>query len=285
MKRINNYNFYLLAVNLHPITEINKDSIKRLGDIVFEFLTAQKWLKSLRDGDLGIDAGVCRAPIDDLIKQISAFVPGGSQKPDFDREIDYYRDGIYRIVNGVHDLETVLSAELQACDTYYVSEKGIYRTAQLIDQAENVFSEGIRGKIPEQAIGDIRQAGRCLAFECPTAAGFHVLRAVEAVLRDYYQVVVGEAPTPKMSNWGAYITNLTKRGAEKKVTGILDQIRDLYRNPVLHPEQNLTSDEATTLFGIAHSAIVAMILDMQKRNTPANENLPGFGIGGLLSRP
>ena len=38
-----------------------------------------------------------------------------------------------------------------------------------------------RKNLDDAVIGDIREAGRCLVFDLPTAAGFHVLRAIELV--------------------------------------------------------------------------------------------------------
>jgi hypothetical protein len=107
---------------------------------------------------------------------------------------------------------------------------------------------------------DIRQAGRCLAFELPTAAGFHIMRATESILRDYYVAHVGKKP--KTRNWGKYIADLKTSSANPKTVAVLDQIRTLHRNPTIHPEVVLSGSEAQTLFGIAQSAITAMIEDM-----------------------
>src|SRR5258708_11784859 len=124
---------------------------------------------------------------------------------------------------------------MQSLSTYFVSRKLGYETPLLIEEAENLLPESIREAIPE-AIPDLQQAGKCIAFDIPTAAGFHIIRATEGVIRLYYRHVVGTLPKPKMRNWGAYNKVLEQRGADKRITGFLDHIREYHRNPVLHPE-------------------------------------------------
>jgi hypothetical protein len=91
-------------------------------------------------------------------------------------------------------------SELQTLDSYFISKKGIYSTADLIEHAEQALSVPIRAKMPAQAITDFIQAGKCLAFDSFTASGFHVLRATDSVLRLYYGHFVGTPPKPKVRN-------------------------------------------------------------------------------------
>jgi hypothetical protein len=274
MQRVDVYSFYTLATNLHPLAEFKSDAKYVLKDIFWRLFTAKKWLASVLAGELGVPLAICRPAGLELYSAITRIVPDDLAGVDFTREIDYWDDQLYGIVDATRRFETVLSAELRAADTYFVSQKRIYDTPMLIEKAESLFSDAVKARLPIQANVDIRQAGRCLAFECPTAAGFHILRAVEAVLRVYYKEITGIEPKGKLRNWGAYIKRLEQAGGEKKILGILDQIRDLHRNPIFHPEDNLLTEEATTLLGIAQSAIEAMILDMQERQSQTAP-LPG----------
>ncbi len=47
-----------------------------------------------------------------------------------------------------------------------------------------------------------------------------------------------------------------------KVLSCLQQIKDLHRNPLMHPEETLTLEEAISLFGICQSAISAMLKEI-----------------------
>jgi hypothetical protein len=104
-----------------------------------------------------------------------------------------------------------------------------------------------------------------LAFDLPTATGFHMLRATEAVLIEY-KTAAGVKKS-KTRNWNKYIQDLKAAGADQKIVAILDQIRDLHRNPLMHPEVVLTMPEASAIFGICQSAITIMAQDMEKRAT------------------
>jgi hypothetical protein len=151
-------------------------------------------------------------------------------------------------------------------DTYFVSKKGAYSTADLIEHAHHHIPEPTRKKLPEQTKADFDQAGKCIAFDLATAAAFHLLRGTEAVLRQYYDnVVPGAKQAPaKMRNWGVYIKLLTEHKAEAKVTSLLTHLKDAYRNPVLHPEENYTDERIQVLFGVCVSAIVMMVEELNK---------------------
>ena len=89
----------------------------------------------------------------------------------------------------------------------------------------------------------INQAGRCLAFEVPTAALFHMFRAADSVLRRWYKQVTGVEPKVKMRNWGTYIRKLRECGVDEKILSALEQIKELHRNPVIHPEAQISIEE------------------------------------------
>jgi hypothetical protein len=59
-----------------------------------------------------------------------------------------------------------------------------------------------------------------------------------------------------------YIKLLRDHGAEEKVTSLLTHIKDAYRNPVLHPEENYTDEMVQVLFGVCVSAIVMIVEEL-----------------------
>lgn len=173
------------------------------------------------------------------------------------RKLDFL--DIFSVLNALDGFEPVLKAELHAADAYFVSKKGGYDTIDLISQAEVLFPQDLPEKVPE-AVADIQEAGKCLAFELGTAAGFHILRANEAVLLRYWDAVTSGEPRPKNRNLGSYIKKLEELNAgDAKVRATLRQIKDLHRNTLVHPEDVLTIDEAIDLLGIIRSAISAML--------------------------
>lgn len=169
---------------------------------------------------------------------------------------------LYPVTNALTEFETVCKDELANADAYFVTRKAGFDSSVLISNAEMNFSRDFPAKA-SGAIPDVREAGKCLAFEMSTAAGFHLMRAVEAVLRVYWDVVTENKPHPRQRNLGVYLKKMDNDDiGNAKVRACLRQIKDLHRNPLAHPEETLTLDEAVGLFGIAQSAINAMLKEI-----------------------
>jgi hypothetical protein len=58
---------------------------------------------------------------------------------------------------------------------------------------------------------------------------------------------------------------------DDKVLSVLRQIKNLHRNPIMHPEAVLDMEEALTLLGIVQSAITTMISVVKKEQKPPKE--------------
>ena len=113
--------------------------------------------------------------------------PEESWPADMDGEIGYL---VINVGERLRELENILAAELVQIETFVTAQKGIYDTKRLVEDAEHIFSDAVRSWLSDQAVVDIRASGRCLAFELPTAAGFHLNRAVEDTIRKYYEILV-----------------------------------------------------------------------------------------------
>ncbi|WLA69745.1 hypothetical protein QIH77_22770 [Bradyrhizobium diazoefficiens] len=164
---------------------------------------------------------------------------------------------------GIRDLhgkyKTVLVAELGSFNTYFVTQHGGYDMHSLLMAGESIFPADLGAKVPEAVI-DAREAARALAYEVPTASGFHAFRVTESVLRRYYSHITGGKAQPKVRNIGVYLHALkqSKKGDEK-ILAALKQMTDLHRNPLIHPEVVLTTEESIATLGIARSVITAML--------------------------
>jgi hypothetical protein len=116
-----------------------------------------------------------------------------------------------------------------------------------------------RNRLSDEAKADIRAAGRCLALDCHTACGYHILRATERLIVKYVDKVAKNVVLKKEPrDWGAYITVLTNHGGDAKVIGTLDHIRVHYRNPIIHPQDTLGPDDAFSLFNTSISAMIQL---------------------------
>ena len=162
-------------------------------------------------------------------------------------------------------LNGTLESELAVQQVYHPTRKRAFNLDLLVANATAIFSDDVQAEMDADEQDNIVQAGRCLAFEIPTAAAFHIFRAAESVMRRYYVAVVGTVPTKKI-NWGAYLKNLKNHGgADPKILHSLEQIKDLYRNPTIHPETKYTPEEALSLVGLAENLISSMVREIRQR--------------------
>lgn len=184
---------------------------------------------------------------------------------------------IKQIKDRYRAFENVLYASLRMSQMYYVSPKGGYNTTYLTEAGELLFSNDLPVKVPE-AVGDLREAAKCIAFELPTAAGFHLHRANESVLRAYWDSVTDGAERPTENNMGVYLRELNKKDCGKKsIRDHLKSIKDFHRNPLMHPEQSLQSvDEALDLLAAIRSSIGYMLAEIEYP-TDGNDLLSDLG--------
>jgi len=254
MRRLNDFKFYELGTRLQPLEEIDKETPYKTK--YYEFWFARSQIKEMLR--LFPELNICRTAARELMEAITEIVPEDwptAAAKDMESKLGYKA---FSISTAKQAFEYVLSAELNSLDTYLLTQQGIYNTADLVERAEMAFSESTRSHVTEEAKKDFRQGGRCLAFELPTASGFHAMRATEAVLRQYHRLVMRLPDTTKSPDMSQCINELRKAGEDAKLISILDSIRDLHRNPQMHPEVFLTMDEAMRLFDISKSAINAM---------------------------
>jgi hypothetical protein len=276
MLRVNEFQFYELAIAVHPLTQAMADA--KYSEVWLDWSNAASRLNSIFN-ERSLE--FCLGSANDLYAAIGNVVPH-----EFPDAIKKYQDLVktppepelgwglvHPIAQAAIRFETILAAELSNSDTYWVSPKATHKTSMLLRSARSILPESILQRVPEAA-DDFDEAGRCWLFDNYTAVGFHLMRATDAVMRRYYRTTVGVEPKLKFRNWGAYVKNLRNcPRADQKIVNFLDQIRDNYRNPILHPEQNLTADDAQILFGVCVSVISMMALAIQEI-TKKGELLP-----------
>ncbi|MGA8214480.1 MAG: hypothetical protein WB799_12865 [Candidatus Sulfotelmatobacter sp.] len=218
MLPVNEYHFYELAIAIHPLTFAPNDT--KYSDVWYDWWNAKNLLNTTFVERRPLS--ICRPAANKLYLAITQFVPD-----DFDTAVAKVASdpdqidpvlGVsgYSLREAAKEFETVLQAELQSMDTYFVSQKGGYKTHDLIERAHVAFPASVRASVRDQTKVDFDQAGKCIAFDIPTAAGFHLLRGTESVIRDYYKVVTEREPKLQMRNWGAYNENLKKKGADQR---------------------------------------------------------------------
>ncbi len=158
-------------------------------------------------------------------------------------------------------LENTFSAEAKGIHSFFTTDKQISMD-KLTVKPEGLLPKGDFSELPEIAKYDVREAGMCIAFERSTAVAFHILRATEEVLREYYCRIVKQKRVIKLT-WGNITNDLEKK--RKKPSAIimknLEYIRDNFRNPTAHPEARYDIVEAQSLFNLCVDVMSRMIRD------------------------
>lgn len=265
MDRVNEFVFYDLAEKLRPLKDavtdgyIYRDNWLRLWDarIAINNVHVGRSLHFSSPAAQRLYAAITNVIPEDFDDVMSTW----EEKTGTDGTLTVVAYRVSEIKSAAKEFETAIRTECELMDTYFVSKKGAYSTKDLIEHAYHQIPEPARSELPDQAKTDFEQAGKCMAFDVTTASAFHLLRGTEAVIREYYNLIVpgNKQASTKMRNWGVYIKLMRDHGGNVAALSILDHMRDVYRNPVTHPEENYTDEKVQVLFGLCVSAVTLLM--------------------------
>jgi len=156
-------------------------------------------------------------------------------------------------------LEKTLLAETGGKVAFIVVDKR-YDVNKLLSDVPALLAPGVFHSLPDIAQYDLMEAGKCIAFEHPTAAAFHMLRGTEAVLRQFYCSVVKRGRVKQLL-WGPMVESLRSRSKPPPAALLnnLDNIRVSFRNPTQHPDKRYDIHEAQDLFGLCLDVLNRMV--------------------------
>ena len=262
------FNFYLFACHLHPLGSLHAGAIFRDDpEIVSLFHDAESVCSYMNLNPFcknNLPSSAERADQIRGILQTFLRPDEGDPIPDTIRDVD-----VKYLRKAVQEFETILNDELSKLPIFCLEDEkiGNFSIRKLLSGASAGYPEKTKAHLTDLCKVEIDEAGKCLVYKRSTAAGFHILRAVELTIKQYLQAVPGfQMPPLNRQNWGEYLKLLKDNGAAKEVTDNLHNIKDNYRNPLMHPEDILEMDEAVSLFGVAQSMNETLIADMKKRS-------------------
>lgn len=260
MQPIDGYYLYSLGTQVHPLTSLNWQQTS-WNDGYFTMLTAQGAINALLHQSV-YQVRACRQEGVELLQLITALLaeaPSGG---------DHWGESIppmrmWAVIDKVGKFEAVLRAELGITPMYYVTPKNNIDVVGYINSGHLSFPPDLALKVPE-AVPDAQQAAKCIAFDLPTAAGFHLHRANESVLRRYFDQVAGAENRPPSRNMGDYLNKMKQLNkGDPKVRAALRDLKDLHRNPLMHPEEHISSaDDAISLMGQVRGAMSLMLKEL-----------------------
>jgi len=258
------YYVYWMAETITPL--LGLDSETPLGQFMDLIITARITLKGFQSYE-ALAAALPRTTqaAADLLVAIDRSLPINPETDatpfrDLTQPISKY--GIEDIKNDVISFSAALRGESQHSYILKVQDQRCLSSYSLMEKMEECFSREVWSVIGEDGKKEFGECGKCLALERYTSAGFHALRGVECVIR---QLLNEYHALPSKRDWGSYVDAMKKVGIDSKVTSVIDNIRALERNPLMHPEDWLDVDESIGIFTISNTAISRLAGEIKKK--------------------
>jgi hypothetical protein len=284
VKRVNLIEYFNLAEALTTAKRATDLAQAKTGNIWIGVGSLPFFLRAFVSSDNGF--ATCKHVANELIQEVEKWVrsyvsdenePDNLDTKKFDVEaFNWQYSGIGRKLAA---FRSVFEAECRDVDVYSVGQISIYKTSELVSAGAGVIPIEMHGQIPQEALGEFNSAGKCLAFDLPTACGFHALRGLELMMDAYLKSF---GVTSVMHSWNDYIKAAKKliddEKADKKpspkVAAMLDRMRELERNPLMHPRDTLDLVQADMLFRLCAITVVEIARDIKinegKPSEPAN---------------
>jgi len=174
--------------------------------------------------------------------------------------------GVWRaLADDATDLESRIVDELKEMTCFAVEGKAeeLYRATQL-------FGKQVAERFPSTVV-DVEEAGKCLALDRATACVFHVMRVLEVGL----QAVAADLGIAKVErNWQQLLQDVDakvralpfrteeekKRLAQRSAAAAhLRNVKDAWRNDVMHPRDVYTVEQAQDVFTHARAFMVSLM--------------------------
>ncbi|MGA2916950.1 hypothetical protein [Methanoregula sp.] len=160
-------------------------------------------------------------------------------------------------------LRITLFAEAKGFSAYVATEKRI-DVEKLINNVSSLMAPNIFENLTKIGKYDFEEGCKCIAFERPTAAAFHLLRGTEAELREYYyrKKKILRKDQKSFKSWYTMTTelrNLKSLSIPDSLLNNLDNIRENYRNPTQHPELIYDIEDVQNLFPLCVEIVNRMV--------------------------
>ena len=210
----------------------------------------EQFFKYLKDLELYVTERVASAKLKSTLEEL---------KSDKNTEV-LSETQAKHISDSIDIIRVTLDAELAGIHAYTPTPKRL-DLDRLLSDVKKLFSPAVFDSLPDIAKHDFTEAGKCIAFETPTAAAFHILRGTESVLRNYYEEMIRQKRI-KSQMWGPIVIDLRKRSKTKPhevLNNHLDNIRASFRNPTQHPEAIYDIHEVQDLWSVCVDVVNRMV--------------------------
>lgn len=161
--------------------------------------------------------------------------------------------------DGMRKVRVAMIAEAEGKVAFVVSDKR-HDTNKLLKAFGELLAPGVFDALTDEVRYDLEESGKCIAFERPTAAAFHLMRATEGTLREFYLATVKMNRVDPLL-WFAMVDHLRRRSKPpaRALLDQLDHIRHNFRNPTQHPDAIYDIQEAQDLLSLSLDAITRLV--------------------------
>lgn len=171
-----------------------------------------------------------------------------------------------KVTQACTKLDVTLHSEL-GLRTAFVVTPGRFSIQHLLEEPSELLGRETLPRLPDIALFDFNAACRALAFGLATAAAFHLMRCLEAMLREYYTTLIKRNRIKELL-WSPMIQHLRKKRrsmSPKALLDHMDNIRVNFRNPTQHPDARYELEEAQDLLSVSIDALNRMARDLAER--------------------
>lgn len=171
-----------------------------------------------------------------------------------------------KVLTELEKIDPCLDAELEL-RTAYVLTKKRYALGSLLDEPQTLLGTGVEDSLSDTCKKDFRLACTQIALSQPTAAAFHLMRALEEQVKCLYFAFKKTNRLDKPM-WGPMTAELKAKKKPKpseKLLSHLDGMRIHFRNPTQHPNVFYTIDEAQDLLNQTLTAINMIAAELPKK--------------------
>ncbi len=242
---------------------------KRISRYIY-FGTALRYLQDVEAGWKVHGEGYALENMDAFFEYLEEFQLPVTQRAAY--QLKQFRDGLKELPSDhiltaeeasklketMKTLRETLFAEADGNVAFIVTDKRI-DVNKLLSDVRGLMAPEVFDALPDVAQHDFVEAGRCIAFELPTAGAFHSLRGTEGVLRHFYCCCVRRDRAQLM--WGPMVDSLRarRRAPPAPLLDNLDNIRRSFRNPTQHPEKIYDIQEVQDVFGLCVDVVNRMV--------------------------
>jgi len=273
MIRVNGYPLYQLGLQLGGVIERFDSITTTRGELLKKFAEVRPTLefaggKPAADGSVSVLPADSKAAANGVVTVIDAITnkEGASELPPVDNTEHA------NLLNALVWFNNILARDLYWLDLYWLRPKLGYTTVELLRDATVIFPDSIRTVISDRIKYEVQQAANCLLYEASSAVGFHILRAVEMVILDYFTIPGCERAGA--NSWTDYAKRLRFYRVHRKIVGMIDRLAGLHRNELMHAEAVLSVEESAILFALMQEVLPVMIADVAKRKGTPIANFP-----------